>query len=169
MRSSGMNSQETRTITTGKTASTCRVSCRQTSAAGEIANKDSNTSTSTIDPLAPPPAEDAGSKPVVTVGSGADSVVAVVSAGSCVSETSSLVEDGDSEPVVVVGLSAGPVVAVVAAGICVSETSSLVFEQELTTTSERHTTATSSFEMLRSCHKPRAQNGHSAAVRGRHC
>ena len=148
MRSSGMNSQETWTIATGKMASTGRFSCRQTSAAGGIANKDSNTSTSTMDPLAPPPAEDAGSKPVLTVGSGADSVVAVVAAESCVSETSSLVEDGVSEPVVVVGLSAGPVVAVVAAGICVSETSSLVFEQELTASSKRHTTATSSFEML---------------------
>ena len=148
MRSSGMNSQETWTTTTDKTASTGRFSCRQTSAAGRIANKDSNTSTSTMDPLAPPPAEDAGAKPVLTVGPGADSVVAVVAAESCVSETSSLVEDGDSEPVVVVGLSAGPVVAVVAAGICVSETSSLVFEQELTAISERHTTATSSFEML---------------------
>ena len=86
----------------------------------------------------------------------ADSALEVVTAGVCVSETSSLVEDGDSEPVVVVGLSAGPVVAVVAAGICVSETSSLVFEQELTAISERHTTATSIFEILRSWHKPRA-------------
>ena len=98
---------------------------------GEIANKDSNTSTSTIDPLAPPPAEDAGSKPVVTVGSGADSVVAVVAAGSCVSETSSL-----------------------------------VFEQELTAISERHTTATNIFKILRSSHKQRAQSGHLTACCG---
>ncbi len=148
MRSSGMNSQEARTITTGKTASTCRVSCRQTSAAGRIANKDSNTSTSTIDPPAPPPAKDADSKPVATVGSGADSVVAAVAAESCVSETSPLVKDGDSELVVVVESGPGPVVAVVTAGTCVSETSSLVSAQELLPISERHTTATSSFEML---------------------
>ena len=52
---------------------------------------------------------------------------------------------------------------VVAAGTCVSETSPLVSEQELTAISERHTTATSSFEMLRSWHKLRAQSGHLTA------
>jgi hypothetical protein len=78
----------------------------------------------------------------------ADSALEVVIANTCVSETSSLVKDGDSEAAVVVGLGAGPVVAVVAAGTCVSETSPLVFEQEFTAISERHTTATSSFEML---------------------
>ena len=41
---------------------------------------------------------------------------------------------------------------VVAAGICVAETSSLLSAQELMPISERHTTATSSFEILRSCH-----------------
>ena len=168
MRSSGMNSQATWTITTGKMASTGRFSCRQTSAAGGIANKDSNTSTSTIGPPAPRPAADAGSKPVVTVGSGPGPGVAVVAAATCSTidpPAPPSLKDGGSELVVVVGSGPGPVVAVFTAGTCISETSSLVFEQELTPISERHTTATSNFEMLRSWHRPRAQSGHPTAFR----
>lgn len=52
-----------------------------------------------MDTLAPPPAEDAGSKPEVTVGSGAASVVAVVSAESCVSETSPRVFEQELTPI----------------------------------------------------------------------